>query len=119
METPKIDLQKISVNDIKGYFSEKYLNPLKCNLSFMNCNMFIYFMIGIIIIFSIFLLFHANKYSGFNLFLSTMCMGMIFAVCSLLLLNICITNSSVIYSYMTLTIGTLLILMLTVFIKKK
>lgn len=117
METSPVRLDKL--NDLKGFLSEKYLNPMKCNLSFMKCNLFIYFVIGAILLFSVLILFFASKYSGIGLLISTLCLCIIFVVCSLLLLNLCATEAPSMHSYITIAGAILLTLVIVLLFKKK
>ena len=104
--------------DIKRFFDIKYVNPLKCDLSFMKCNLFIYFVIGAILLFSVLLLMFASNYSGVGLLLSTVCLCIIFVVCSLILLNLCLSNAPELYSYITIG-GSLLLTLLIVLLFRK
>lgn len=90
------------VNDAVKKVDVKYLNPLQCNLSFMNCNMFIYFVIGMIALFTLLLIFMSSRYSKISLLLATLSLCIVFIGCSLLLLNMCILKKPEIYSYITL-----------------
>lgn len=117
MESSPISMDKIA--NLKGFLNEKYLNPMKCDLSFMKCNLFIYFVIGAILLFSVLILFFASKYSGIGLLLSTLCLCIIFVVCSLILLNLCVSESPSMYSYITIAGAILLTLVIVLLFKKK
>lgn len=124
MKSSSINVNKLA--NLKGFLNEKYLNPMKCDLSimkcdlsFMKCNLFLYFVIGAILLFSVLILFFASKYSGMGLLLSTLCLCIIFVVCSLILLNLCISEAPSRLSYITIASAILLTLLIVLLFKKK
>ena len=117
MTSPSITIPKL--DEVKGFLTEKYLNPMKCDLSFMKCNIFIYFVIGSIFLFSALILFFSSKYSGVGLLMSTLCLCVIFVVCSLILLNLCVAKSPTMYSYITIACAFLLTLLIVFLFRKK
>lgn len=94
----------------------KYLNPLQCQ-PFSKCKLFVYFIIGMIAVFTLLLLFRASKLSKFSLLLSTLCLCIVFIACSLLLLNLCVAGASDILSYITLGVSILVIIIIIMFFK--
>lgn len=111
-------LRQIDVSKLKGYMNQQYLNPMKCDLSFLKCNYAVYFMVGMIILFLALILFAAHKYSNLSLFIVTLCFGIIFVVCSLLLIHLCSSNSPTMYSYITLGVAILITLLVITFFRK-
>jgi hypothetical protein len=111
-----ISIEKLS--DMKNFFDKKYLNPMKCDLSFMKCNLFIYFVIGAILLFSVLLLMFTSNYSGIGLLTSTICLCIIFMVCSLILLNLCVSDAPGLFSYITIGVSLLLTLVIVLWFRK-
>lgn len=111
-----IELSKLS--QFKNLFSEKYLNPMQCNLSFMKCNTVTYFIIGGILLFAVLLLLFANQQSGIKLLLSTVCLCAIFIACSLVLINLCVSNAPGVFSYITIGGAILMTLVIVLAFRK-
>jgi hypothetical protein len=111
-------LNTITPQALKGFLTEKYLNPLKCDLSFQKCHIAFYYVIGMIALYLLIILFTAHKYSNISLFIITLCLGIIIIGCTLILLNLCYTDSPSLYSYVTLGVSTLLSFMVITFFRK-
>lgn len=111
-------LKSITPQSLQGFLTERYLNPLKCELSFQKCHVALYYVIGMITLYLLVILFTAHKYSNISLFIITICLGVIIIGCALILLNLCYANSPSIYSYITLGVSTLLTFMVIVFFRK-
>lgn len=101
-----------SLFNIKKYLNETFLNPLKCDISGMHCDTFYYYVICSIFIMSAFILFYANKYSGFGLLLTVGFLCVIMMSCGIIILNMCKNKSPREYSYITLFCSLLLLIII-------
>jgi phosphoglycerol transferase MdoB-like AlkP superfamily enzyme len=110
-------MNKLKLDELLHKVDPKYLNPLQCNLSFMHCNAFVYFVIGMVVLFTVWLLFFSSKYSKFSLLLTTVCLGLIFIGCSLLLLNMCALNKPDLYNYIALGCSAIVVLLVLRFFR--
>lgn len=99
---------------------ESYVNPLNCDLSFMKCKTFLYFIVGTILFLAIGTIMYYDSFTGAKFVLSMTCVCALFLVCSLILLNLCLSNPSMkkMYSYITIGIFAALSLIGFLMIKK-
>ncbi len=110
----------VKFNEMKlsSFINTDNLNPMKCDLSFINCRTFLYYVFGTIMLFAVLILLTANKYSGFSLLMSTLCLCTIFVVCSMVLLNLCSSKSPTIYHYITIGGSILSMLVILLFFSR-
>ena len=85
-----------------------FFNPMQCDLSVLQCNTAVYYVIGMIILFIVLFVFRITKYSKISLMFSTLSLCMVFIATSLLLVNLCVNASPNWHSYLTLGIAILL-----------
>lgn len=105
-----MDTKKLT--ELFNRINPAYLNPLQCNLSFMHCNSFIYFLIGFIALYTIWIVFFSSKYSKISLLMTISCLGILFIGSSLLLLNMCVLKKPDMYSYIILGITAVFALLI-------
>lgn len=88
---------------------EEYLNPnpLRCDLSFVKCSPFIYYVVGMVAFLAFLFFIYASKVSKGVLLISTICHLLIFIACALVLLNLCVSQSPDMYSYIVVGIALL------------
>lgn len=98
-----------TVSDLKQFINNKYLNPLKCDLSLAKCDTFIYFAIGMVLLFSAVILFSSHKYSNIGLLITIMCICVISTICSVIILNMCSLKYPPMYSYAVIAFSVALI----------
>lgn len=97
---------------------ENYLNPMKCNISSLNCKYVLYFIIMMAVLFAILLLSSDSKYSGISMLLSTICLILIFIMCTLLLMRLCTSNAPDMYSYVTLGSAFVVTILVSYFFRR-
>ena len=95
-------MDKAKLDELMKIANTKYLNPLQCDMSFMHCNTFIYFIIGMIALFTMWILFFSAKYSKTSMLFMLVCLFFLFIGCSLLLLNMCMLKKPDAYNYIAL-----------------
>lgn len=100
------------------FLDSPYINPLKCDTSFLQCKPFVYYEIGITILILLIAVMLSNNISPISVIPSVMCIGLIFVVSSIALLNGCMEKWSNIYMYSIIAGGCLMIVCLAMFFKK-
>jgi VIT1/CCC1 family predicted Fe2+/Mn2+ transporter len=95
-----------------------YMNPLKCEIPLSKCHLFIYFAIGMILLMAVLLYLHGNSCTSATLAISVVSMCIIFAVSSLILLNLCAMNSPEWHSYAVMA-GAVVVTLLVCYMAKK
>lgn len=101
-----------------SYLTPDYLNPLKCDVSVVNCDWYIYYAIAIVIMFTVLFIIYLSKYSKTTLILSTLCHLVLFIMCSIVILNVCSSNASKTLGITVTGISILLTLLLIIFFSK-
>ena len=104
------------VNNLGNYIS--YVNPLNCDLSFVNCKTYLYFVVGTILLLTVGMIVYYDSFTGPRMALSLACMCVIFLLCSVVLLNLCKTGNSSLYSYATIGVSALVAVVVFLMLKK-
>lgn len=84
-----------------------FLNPLKCDMSFLKCNYVVYYIGGMILLLTILFILYASKVSRGALIVSAFCHCFIFLACSTILLNLCMSSSPKLFTYFIIGVALL------------
>jgi hypothetical protein len=94
-----MDIARDAVKQVKMLTDKSFYNPMSCKLSVFKCKPVTYYIVAMIVILMFLFIAYATKSSRTVLLVSTACHLLIFVLCSLILMNLCNSDSSEYYSY--------------------